>query len=603
MKKLLGVLAALIVSVPLAVFLAPTLIPQSTLERQLAPLLAEATGLQLEEAKALRLSFVPEPGFTFEGVSASLPLGDGDGGGYQIRAGRIIASADPASLLRGRLVLTKVVFEDSSIVIGNDSGRQSAASPRGPHPENANAEKDLASTADLIHSANQEPSKKRRRPLRLPTVDIEIRNGSVSFDGREKNAPLISGTNLFLASLRQEGSATLDGSLRLNGEPVTIKGTAKVPEAGGRSLGLQLTLQSEAGRTELDGVFSPDSEVHFSGKMQVKIGSGEALARMAGSNSPAMIRLSGASLSGPIKLSERQFALSDAVVTAPGAEGRIDIIAGQDGVLQGRLHDFTLHGGKAEGQASYDARQADAVLAATLSISNVDSLALAKGVSGFDWLSGRADLKLEFAGGGHTMEAIAGSLTGKGSLAVSDGAVEGIDLPLIVAEVQDGEFGKWRREAGRRTPFDRLEASFTIQNGIAQTNDLSLKGPNVSVQGEGRTNIARGRINYRLKTKVTPQGRETTDPKEQNEASLAVPLIIKGDWDKPDIRPDIENALKDTDSLKGTAKLFGKSVEKWTDGQVKSDDFGKMIDGLFGKKKKKKKRKDDDENGGEDDGN
>ena len=68
-----------------------------------------------------------------------------------------------------------------------------------------------------------------------------------------------------------------------------------------------------------------------------------------------------------------------------------------------------------------------------------------------------------------------------------------------------------------------------------------------------------------------------------------MPLVIKGDWDKPEISPDIENALKDADSLAGTAKLFGKSVEKFTDGKIKADDFGSAIDSLFGKKKKKKK--------------
>lgn len=83
MKKILGILAVLLVSVPIALFLLPYILPQQTLERHLAPALSEATGLQLQEVRALRLSYVPEPGFTFEGVSAHLPLGNADSRGYQ----------------------------------------------------------------------------------------------------------------------------------------------------------------------------------------------------------------------------------------------------------------------------------------------------------------------------------------------------------------------------------------------------------------------------------------------------------------------------------------------------------------------------------------
>ena len=235
------------------------------------------------------------------------------------------------------------------------------------------------------------------------------------------------------------------------------------------------------------------------------------------------------------------------------------------------------------------------MLAASFQMKDVDSLSLTEGLSGFDWLSGRASAKIDLAGGGRSMESIAQTLTGSGELTVANGAIEGLDLPRIVADAKDGEFRKWRREAGRRTPFDRLAATFRIEKGQARTSDLSLTGPDIAASGEGKTDIARGRLDYRLKTKITPKEAEAPADKgqqasKQQEASLAIPLVIKGEWDKPDIYPDIENALKDPDSLAGTAKLFGKSVEKLTDGQIKADDFGRMIDGLFGKKKKKKDR-------------
>ena len=93
---------------------------------------------------------------------------------------------------------------------------------------------------------------------------------------------------------------------------------------------------------------------------------------------------------------------------------------------------------------------------------------------------------MEIAGGGKTPEDLAATLTGKAHLSLAHGAIEGLDLPLIVAKAKEGEIGNWRREAGRRTQFDRLDANFTIVNGIAETKDLSTFGAEHRRQRRGQ---------------------------------------------------------------------------------------------------------------------
>jgi uncharacterized protein involved in outer membrane biogenesis len=351
---------------------------------------------------------------------------------------------------------------------------------------------------------------------------------------------------------------------------------------------------SEAMATSFDGVFAWSGRAHFSGATRIDLRSGEALAHLIGQKAKEAGRFSGSALAGRLEVSDDELRLTEAVFTAPGAEGNLDIFADFDGTVQASIDRFKLHGGTAQGKLTVDTRQREAVVAGSFAMTGVDSLALTKGVSGFDWVSGRADASIEIGGGGETLDDIAQTLTGKAHMTVASGTIEGLDLPMIVSDAREGNFKKWEREAGRSTPFDKLEANFVIEKGIARTEDLKLTGPNVAMSGEGRTDLVRGRLNYRLKTKVTalaPEQAPAADAsKGEEQAALAVPLVIKGDWDKPEISPDLENALKDTDSLAGTAKLFGKSVEKLTDGKVKADDFDRAIDSLFGKKKKKKKR-------------
>ena len=488
MKKILALLAGLFIAVLVALFLAPYFIPQSYLERHLAPVLADATGLELEEARGLRLSVLPEPGFAFEGVSATLPVEDGRA--PRIRAERILALVDSSALMQGRLVLKKVTFEDSAIVIREGGTARSGLLRNGSSLQKATLEGSPRGEAFLIKAAN-DGSRRSRRALRLPNVDIEIKNGSLAFAGKsEGQPPIISGTNLLFSNYGKDGVSTLEGELRLAGEPTKIQGTAEASQKDKRTLALRLVFQSAAGQTDIDGVLSPDAEQLFSGKTQIALRSGEALARMTGASTEMMARFNGLSLGGPLQVSKRNLALSNAKLSGPGVDGQLSIAGEFDGLIRATLQKLELHGGKAEGAVNLDARQPDAVLSGRFILSNVDTLALTRAVSDFDWLSGRANLSIEFAGGGKTLDAMSETLTGKGRFAIADGAIEGIDFPLIVADAKEGEFRKWRREDGLKTPFDRLEASFTVENGVARTQDLTLTGPNVAMAGAGRTNIA-----------------------------------------------------------------------------------------------------------------
>ncbi len=534
-------------------------------------------------------------GIAVEGVSVRLPPSFGRA--PIIRADRIFTAIKPSSLFTRRIALSKVTIENPSLQFHIDAaGRSNWDTTQLLNRPVRVQLADLGNSTQIIQTAAQLPDGRIRRKA-LPSIDIDIVNGSFAYrDDVHSRKLQIADVNLALRSTGGSRPVTLEGGLTLQGEAVKLSATATPPDQpSDRSAALRFALRSEPLTADLDGVLLWRGKPQFSGTTRLAIRSGTALARLTGGSPQALSRFDGTSIGGRLDLSDEEMTLSDAAVTAPSAKGDLAVFVDYDGMVRADLRNLALHGGSAQGKLTLDTRQPDAVLAASFEMKDVDSLSLTEGLSGFDWLSGRASAKIDVAGGGRSMEAITQTLTGSGELTVANGAIEGLDLPRIVAEAKDGEFKKWRREAGRRTPFDQLAATFRIEKGQARTSDLSLTGPDIAASGEGKTDIARGRLDYRLKTKITPKEAEAPADKgrqagKQQAASLAIPLVIKGEWDKPDIYPDIENALKDPDSLAGTAKLFGKSVEKLTDGQIKADDFGRMIDGLFGKKKKKKDR-------------
>ncbi len=587
----LGVLAALMVA---AVVLLPFVIPQAFVQRQLGLLLVRETGLQLQDARRLSLAVFPHLGISVEDVSARLPSSFVNA--PMIRADRIFTALKPSSLFGKRLQVSKVTIENPSVLFHVDASGRSNWDLTELAPAHKRVQ--LAALGDdaeagqgastLIEAAHEAKA--------LPSIDIDIVNGSLSYqDDVRRRTFEIKDFDLSLRGTERSGPVTLEGGLKFQGQPLTIHATASPSNRpADRSAPLRLDIRSDAMLTALDGMLSWRGKPQFSGTTTLNVTSGAALARWTGGDPAVMARFDGASLTGRLELSDQDLVLADGKITATGARGDLSAFADFDGNVKANIDRLALHGGQAQGKFTLDTRQKDAVLAGSFTMTNVDSLALTKGVSGFDWLSGKADASIEIAGGGKTPEEFAATLTGKARLSLANGAIEGLDLPLIVAKAKEGEIGDWRREADRRTPFDRFDANFTIVDGIAETKDLGLTGPNIAVTGEGTTDIPHQRLDYRLKTKVTarPEQSSGTPAAPGEEAALTMPLIIKGNWEKPEIRPDIENALKDAEGLAGTAKLFGKSVEKLTDGKIKAESFGKAIDQLFGKKKKKRKDED-----------
>lgn len=584
MKRLIGALFAVIALMVAAVFLLPYFIPQSVLERQLGAALARSTGFQLQEARRLRLVLFPGPGIALEEITAVLPVEIATP--PLLRSERVMATLDTASLLGGRVELETLTFENPVLEVASTAwktGRNSRAD------ENVGKAAAGGSRTErlprLIRVANDGP----RQPS-LPPLEIAIVNGSVLLIGREdKRSVLISHADLTVATSDGTEPISLRGGFRLIDDPVELNATATPrPDA----VELQIASTSPAGNTAIDGTLALDGEPDFSGTLRVAIKSGEALLGLSGGAGKFLSRLDGSELSGPLRVSGRQVELDGATLTAPGATGKLDLIADYRGQARANLHDLVMYGGQGQGVVTVSRGQSGTVVGTTFSMSDVDARALGQDASGFDWLSGRANARIELAAGGDTADNLLATMKGTAKLTVSDGALEGFDLPQLMAEAQEGEFGKWQREEDKRTPFDRMEANYTIVDGVAKTDDLSVTGPHIEISGKGRTNFVTERVDYRLNTKLRTPEQSAPEAEGQEEGVLTLPLVVKGNWERPEIYPDIENALKDTDSLHGTAKLFGKSVEKLTNGEVKADDFGRMIDGLFGKKKKKNKERD-----------
>src|SRR5262249_6842239 len=152
-----------------------------------------------------------------------------------------------------------------------------------------------------------------------------------------------------------------------------------------------------------------------------------------------------------------------------------------DGVLNATLGGMELYGGQASGKFALDASKPVPTFAGNFQLDGVQAKTLLSDAAQFSMLEGRTKLALHLNGAGGSTEEIKSSLTGQGNIAISDGAIVGINLTEMINSIEAGEMPDLRQGPGAKTAFNDLGGSFTIANGIAETNNLTATSPLLKV--------------------------------------------------------------------------------------------------------------------------
>jgi AsmA protein len=233
-------------------------------------------------------------------------------------------------------------------------------------------------------------------------------------------------------------------------------------------------------------------------------------------------------------------------------------VAAHDGLM--RLFPLTaeVDSGRYSGDITLDRRGATPVLSLDEHLSGIDVSRLFTTQTKDLRVSGRGSLDLKATGSGEGSNAILKSLEGHFEANVSTGALEGIDLGYELARAA----AVLSRDAdpppinADRTSFDTLKVSAQIAHGIATTHDLLVSSSALKVTGEGTANLATQALDLKL----------TADTmKTLAGTPLQIPVLVRGTFANPDVRPDVEALAKGQlrekvkDLLKDKLKsLFGQ---------------------------------------------
>lgn len=242
----------------------------------------------------------------------------------------------------------------------------------------------------------------------------------------------------------------------------------------------------------------------------------------------------GAFRTGPaeMKANLRDGVLDLKLTKASYADGTLDLTLNVDGRAETPAIQFSANG---EGLA------ADKALLAAL---------------GFGDLHGKLSPSLSINAMGNTFAELISTVKGQAAFRTVSGSLTGIDLPAAFGKVSSAILNGWGQDSRHSTSFDALSATFTIADGIAETDNLILTSPALTFTGKGEVDLLRQAVDFKVDPQLAlpPSAATASQPQV---ATFPVAIQVKGHWAAPQIYPDMPGILEDPAAAYAALRKLG----------------------------------------------
>jgi AsmA protein len=156
------------------------------------------------------------------------------------------------------------------------------------------------------------------------------------------------------------------------------------------------------------------------------------------------------------------------------------------------------------------------------------------------FLQGRLDADMQVRFMGADPRAMGRSLWGQARLSMGEGAIVGVDLTRVVRSLglterrSDPQWGQ-----GRATAFSGLRASLIADRGLVTLQEAAMTSPGLEITATGTAHLVKETLDLRLEPALGGG--------EPHNASLVVPVLVRGTFDSPRFVPDLAGIRKKGD--------------------------------------------------------
>ncbi|MFK8026974.1 MAG: AsmA family protein [Gammaproteobacteria bacterium] len=211
-------------------------------------------------------------------------------------------------------------------------------------------------------------------------------------------------------------------------------------------------------------------------------------------------------------------------------------IRGQGGVIDLKPLTMNLYKGVYSGSAGLNVSGKTPKYSATSDLKNlaIEGLMADLSEDGKSIIRGKTQMAFNVTTSGDRPSALTKRLNGNASFKAAEGALQSEKLAQNVEKVLAFLKGRSPKPAGEELVFDSLAGTFKIQNGVAKNNDLKLITPLIYANGKGDIDIGESDLDYVMAVGLS-----------EEPGKAAIPITIKGPFDKPKYGVDFKAALSE----------------------------------------------------------
>jgi uncharacterized protein involved in outer membrane biogenesis len=282
-------------------------------------------------------------------------------------------------------------------------------------------------------------------------------------------------------------------------------------------------------------VAPPPSQEAQSGKKAAVAGSGKAVPKVdaIGWRSEKLGLSALNDLNADLSLKIDQFAFENIRINAATVNLKL-----ANGKLTAETKDLKAYGGGGTMTLGLDATGAHRL---SLVVNGLDAYSFLSDVAEFRTIEGKAAIALNLTASGNSERALISSLNGTAKFEFTNGALLGLSVTNMLRNLTTGVLTGWQYKQDSKTVFTKFSSNFEIAKGQAQTSDLRLNGPLISIGGAGTVDIPAQRLKFRVNPLMLASVEGQSG--KNNMLGFPVPIAVTGPWAKPSFYPDIVGVL------------------------------------------------------------
>lgn len=220
-------------------------------------------------------------------------------------------------------------------------------------------------------------------------------------------------------------------------------------------------------------------------------------------------------------------------------------ISSKNGMFQVDPLTAGLYGGNLTAKGTADIRGSAPVSEISLNADGIDIHPLLRDTMQKDFLEGKTRARLSVRMKGERYDQIRQTLSGKGNLLFTDGAIRGIDLTSMVRNIDrafETRLLSGAEKDSGRTDFSEFEILFDIRSGVVNVSRTSLVSPFLRAEGQGTADLNRERLDFRLTPRFVAS--VTAKGDSQPHRGIMVPVLVGGTFSQPLFRPDLMGMIR-----------------------------------------------------------